>query len=392
MTAPMAAILFVHGTGVREPSYVATCAVISQALEHFGINRDLRPCLWGDALGAKQPKLSVPDQTLQARPDRFTPDQEYARWELLYRDPLFELRLLKSKPAPSGPLAPAALAAADRAWSRIERYNPSAAALEILKDAKLNVYWDVAWRSVIVEDSSAKEALKASPTELGEPGQAIARAVIAQLLACAFLDDVPLLDGGARDRLARLLVDEWDLAVAGVGTWLLGFVGDLAASAATPIVRHNRGAITIAAGPASGDVLLYQARGKPIRDFIDRTITEAGDDVVLLAHSLGGIACVDLFVMQPMPKVKALVTVGSQAPFLHEIGALCSLEPGQALPTHFPKWLNVYDPYDFLSYAAARVFPSATDLRVESGQPFPQSHSAYWANPVVWEAVRGFLA
>ena len=27
------------------------------------------------------------------------------------------------------------------------------------------------------------------------------------------------------------------------------------------------------------------------------------------------------------------------------------------------------------------------DVEVNNKQPFPQSHSAYWANPEVWEAI-----
>src|SRR4029079_14174247 len=131
----------------------------------------------------------------------------------------------------------------------------------------------------------------------------------------------------------------------------------------------------------------------PIRDYIRAKIEAVPGDVYLLAHSLGGIACVDLLAQEPIDRVKGLVTAGSQAPYLHEIGALVSLEPGtQDLPPHFPPWLNLYDPYDFLSYAAAPVFgrragDRVRDHRFESGQPFPQSHSAYWTNPETWMAI-----
>jgi hypothetical protein len=63
------------------------------------------------------------------------------------------------------------------------------------------------------------------------------------------------------------------------------------------------------------------------------------------------------------------------------------------LPSHFPPWLNLYDPYDFLSYVAAPVFRRGVrDVRIESGQPFPYSHSAYWTNAQTWNAVRAFAA
>ena len=109
---------------------------------------------------------------------------------------------------------------------------------------------------------------------------------------------------------------------------------------------------------------------------------------MLLTHSLGGIAAVDLLAAQSLPSVRLLVTVGSQAPFLYEIGALWSLAHSDPLPAHVPAWLNIYDPRDLLSYVGAPLFPGRIeDVEVNNRQPFPQSHSAYWANPKVWDAI-----
>jgi hypothetical protein len=92
--------------------------------------------------------------------------------------------------------------------------------------------------------------------------------------------------------------------------------------------------------------------------------------------------------LQALPQVRLLVTVGSQAPFLYEIDALPSLRYGQPLPAHFPSWLNVYDLNDLLSYAAQGVFGDrAIDLELDSRQPFPASHSAYWDSRTMWEAI-----
>jgi hypothetical protein len=59
------------------------------------------------------------------------------------------------------------------------------------------------------------------------------------------------------------------------------------------------------------------------------------------------------------------------------------------LPRWFPTWLNVYDLRDFLSYVAGPVFADSrvTDVQLDSGEPFPQSHSAYWTNLALWDAV-----
>jgi len=86
-----------------------------------------------------------------------------------------------------------------------------------------------------------------------------------------------------------------------------------------------------------------------------------------------------------------LVTVGSQSPLFYEMDALQSLRFGQPLPDHFPRWLNLYDRRDFLSYVGAQVFPNPRDrledFEVNNRQPFPQSHGAYWANPQTWDII-----
>ena len=116
------------------------------------------------------------------------------------------------------------------------------------------------------------------------------------------------------------------------------------------------------------------------------------DPVTLLTHSLGGIACVDLLASTPQAKVTGLITVGSQAPFLYEIDCLPCVRWGQKLPSGFPKWLNIYDERDLLSYIGEGVFPGQVqDFKVDNGQPFPESHSAYWTNRMVWKKIAEFL-
>jgi hypothetical protein len=113
--------------------------------------------------------------------------------------------------------------------------------------------------------------------------------------------------------------------------------------------------------------------------------------VTLVAHSLGGIACVDLLAMPNPPKVSKLITAGSQSPFLYELGALASRKPGEPLPVGFPPWLNFYDRNDFLSYIAKPFWPEVIDHEVRSGQPFPDSHGAYFGSEDVWTRIREFM-
>jgi hypothetical protein len=389
----MATFLFVHGTGVRRAAYIATFAMLQRAFEEHRIQDSLVPCLWGDDLGAPSPRLAVPGETNIQNARSWSPSEEFARWEILYRDPFFELTLLKNRPVRAEPIPPTAPRPGKALWKRIQAYKPSERALAFLKRSYLEQDWSIAWRDVILKDTTAREILESSIGEIGEPGQAIARAVVARMLQNTVEEARSLPYGPQRDDFVNMLIDDWGARVAGIGTYLTTFFANVASTIATPLVKWKRAELSAAVAPAAGDVLLYQARGSKIRAYIRQQILRLDPPVTVLAHSLGGIASVDLLISEHIPTVKKLITVGSQAPLLHEIGALFSLEPGAKLPSHFPSWLNIYDPYDFLSYIAHPVFPGSDvrDYRVDSGQPFPQAHSAYWSNPDTWSAIRSFL-
>ncbi len=164
------------------------------------------------------------------------------------------------------------------------------------------------------------------------------------------------------------------------------------------LVRRRRGRLTDLASAPTADVLLYQARGARIRRLIRKKVkklAESDQTVVLLGHSLGGVACVDLLVFEPLPEVGLLITVGSQAPFLYECNALRSLRRGDPLPPTFVRrWVNVYDPRDFLSYTGQGVFPTTpggplpvADRPVDNGLAFPDAHGGYWDNPQTWATI-----
>lgn len=135
-----------------------------------------------------------------------------------------------------------------------------------------------------------------------------------------------------------------------------------------------------------GDILSYLTRGRRARPRRrhDPRAARRQPAVVVLGHSLGGIIAVDLLTDPPTGvSVDLLVTVGSQAPLLYELDALPSRPYGTGLPGAFPRWLNVYDRRDLLSYLAAGAFgndPRITDAEVDNRQPVSAAHSSYWAN------------
>jgi hypothetical protein len=244
----------------------------------------------------------------------------------------------------------------------------------------------------VTESDLTADAIQTAGEQTQQTVAVIARALIAQTLIEAEKNGVPALTGDVRDALVDRLIDELEGHSRSIGDWITAPIKGLALRYVTWKIGRKRGVYSDSIAPAGGDILLYQTRGADIRHFIRTQIENAGDELYVMAHSLGGIACVDLLVLENLPNVKGLITVGSQSPLLYELDSLTSLRYGKPLPDHFPRWLNVYDPDDFLSYIAAKLFPGkAEDFEVRSRQPFPQAHSAYWNNPKLWEKVAEFV-
>jgi pimeloyl-ACP methyl ester carboxylesterase len=228
------------------------------------------------------------------------------------------------------------------------------------------------------------------------------RMIVAQTMMKAAADSQVQLDSSTRDSLVLVLIDLIGGragAVKEVFGAALSVVWPLLGPGIRLATTAMRSDLTNGGSPVAGDIVAYQGhRGDRFRERILTEIQNAPtDEVVLLAHSLGGIACVDLLIEKKVNKVTHLITVGSQSPFLYEIDSLGSLRYGSPLPDHFPRnWLNVYDRHDILAYKADGVFPSSPhvfvqDVDVDGRVPFPQAHGAYWANGELWSAMEGFL-
>ena len=388
----MTTVIFVHGTGVRKREYEETFKTIEKKIHAQRPDVKVERCLWGDELGTslRANGASVPRYEETLALDQEEEDKEILLWKQLYRDPLYELRLLSLKTEEERNDNPFAETPADELRERVYSLTPEGELEAKLAEAGIAEVFDEAREAVIRSDAYNEALQNVSEESLGEYSNAISRAVVAEvMLICEQQEKYPpvLTNAKLRDKVVELLSLALADAELGLGNWVLGKIAELALPIGTNYVEGKRGAVTNKFSPMPCDILLYQARGEKIRDFIKQTIEQAEPPVVLLAHSLGGIACVDLLVEQSLPQVVHLVTVGSQAPFMYEINALCSLEFGQPLPDHFPKWLNIYDLRDFLSYKGSKIFPKVKDEEVISKQPFPRSHSAYWENDRTWECI-----
>jgi hypothetical protein len=393
-------ILFVHGTGVRGKGWADTFAVVKQRLLGLDATIGVHGCFWGGSQGAElnADGASIPTYGKTGGDDPAEAEEKIALWAVLYTDPWYELRLLGDWPADGGDLAPAQVPPSARLRRQVEEFAPSEELTQLLARYALRSHFDAALVALQAAPEFDRALDTATEATLNEHRKAIARALVAFMVVSAEDSGAPPIDGAAREEIVTAVIDELHGFGLGIAALLTRPFKGIAESMVTQRVTRRRGALTDATSPAAGDIMRYQSRGSGIRRYIRQLVADAvADDpdgpVTLLAHSLGGIACVDALIEEPIPRVSRLITVGSQAPFFYEIDALASLSYGQPLPDHFPAWLNLYDDRDFLSYIGAGVFPGrVTDQRVDNGQPFPQAHSAYWRNDAVWQHIDGFLA
>lgn len=391
----MTTVIFVHGISVREPQFSQTFEKIKNELQNKLPNLKIVPCLWGDSLGAKlnADGASIPLYDSTRNDAQRGQDENLIRWMQLYKDPLYELRLLSLKTPEEQEFIPSQEDPSEKIDEKVKQLNLSEELQAKLKEGGIACVFEEAYQNV-VRTSAYREALKTISDEtLIEYRDAIARAIIAESIAICERQEKytgMATDANLREEVVKFLSCQILESERGVGDWLKENLSKLVLSQTTNHLKRKRGVISDITYPAVGDILLYQGRGQKIRNLIQKRIEEVEEPVVLLAHSLGGIACVDLLVKEQLEQVKLLVTVGSQAPYFYEINALQSLEFGQALPEDFPEWLNIYDLKDFFSFIGGNVFPNKIqDIPVDNQQPFPQSHSAYWTNKATWKAIIG---
>ncbi len=398
----MARLLFIHGTMTRyDADYLRGFAQIREQIQarHPLLQVDKFP--WGEYWGAEMnPRfLSIPgveERTtplvLGASPDAALPepDSKVAVWGMLYSDPYAELRLLNAaQPVEAGEV--------EDLYATIQHLStdplpPDLA--DLLAQGGIASTFLRAIQGLL--ELNTEVALSAIPAPLVEDYRsALVRAIIADAMRLALADGgYPRLftDAGLRDytaeRLAQLLVGA-EPVLGGMRDWLTF----LPATALTEMLLHPwRTELTKAILAFLGDILTYQLRRVRIQQAIAEQIGTT--PTILLAHSLGGIACLDLLLSQPAmrQRVPLVITSGSQVAVMHEIGALGTLGVAQAeptrLPADFPPWLNLYDRSDMLGFQASTVFAGTIrDVAINSRQPFPHAHNAYWSNADLWEHV-----
>ena len=383
-------LLFVHGTGVRAAGYSATTNLIRTQAAQRSLPLHIRGCNWGASQGARLEAQGASIPGYIVVPKRPTESEEaLSIWSVLYTDPWHELRLLQNRPH-YGQAVFGTPPASTRFREQILSFSPSPLLLTKLGQFGLDRYFEDALETL----RASPELVEAATTATDEPiehRRVAARSIIAATLADAEDDGLPVIDGYTRDKLLAILITELHGADLSVTDFMLRPIKGLALRLITRKLVGDRGTITEGASPLAGDILRFLANGARIRTVVTSAIQNATPPVHLLGHSLGGVICTDLLVRNRVT-VESLITVGSQTPYLYEIDAFPSLQFNEPLPNHFPRWLNIYDRTDVLSFIGADIFHGRVkDIQVDNGQPFPQAHSAYWTNAQMWAAIEEFL-
>jgi hypothetical protein len=410
-------ILFIHGTGVRVDSYQATLQSIRERLRYPEFP-DLRVegLPWGDKYGSLPPLKSVFRHEETGGKEYTQEDAQSDTWRLLAADPMAAMRFVSLNRAPyagkPGETKPSKqLNDALEALESPEKY---AALKDVLYRSGVEHVFHDAVEAVKADKKLYEDFLKVATRPLDPFNDALADTIVALAISIATerhqtspfvaLDEdlrVELTDA-IRKQLGGVAAGwftDWAKKLGGAVLGATAYAGSFVA--VTPYLQWKRGPFSDDASPVAGDILLYQSRGDLIRAAIQSEVERfrgQGDDVVLLAHSLGGVACVDLLLDKASrefrKQVKALITVGSQAPYFYEINALGSLpftrkeSEVEAAFEDFPAWTNIHNRRDFLSYVGKGLFPGRVeDYEVRSRLPFPQSHTSYFTRPKTYDHI-----
>jgi hypothetical protein len=268
-------------------------------------------------------------------------------------------------------------------------------------------------RMAASDPSAAVDELFASLVAQAEAeGRDLTADELGQFKAAAALlestDFKPDIAGASND---QEFVDELRKAMGHVGSYgLLDPLKDAAAAVAdgarnlvsTGLSKLFRDDLNPLVAQFLGDVFVYLKPGAP-RDQIRAKVVgaistafaakAAGEPLVLMAHSLGGVILYDLLSsptaagLPPGFRANAFITVGSQPGLFQEMGLFDYKPAGHTPPNpmsgpaNVDHWINVFDAIDLFGFRAEPVFGMATDYEFNSMTGLLSSHSTYFRRP-----------
>jgi len=229
----MARVLFVHGTGVREPSYTETLTRVQRELRERRPNIAVEPCYWGGQHGSALHHHggSIPlYDTTRGQGAPTDDEQMIALWAMLYQDPLYELRTLSLRQGGGPNFIPGRQLPGDTLDRRVRALVSAAQLARPLEAAGIAGVF-VAARDAVVGSAPYREALGSASEGPGPYQAAIARAVVAAAIIHAQeARETPAIavDATQRDEIVSLLVAELGAGDRGIGAWAAKQVSGLA--------------------------------------------------------------------------------------------------------------------------------------------------------------------
>lgn len=128
------------------------------------------------------------------------------------------------------------------------------------------------------------------------------------------------------------------------------------------------------------DIFRYLQNSGDVHKRLDQALDQAGESEIILAgHSLGGVIIAD-YLTQKQRKIHALVTIGSQVGFLHDLSL--RFQPERILASA-KTWINVFHKRDYLSSKCGHLGAGIIDIPDGSLADFPDSHSTYFFGPTL---------
>jgi hypothetical protein len=157
-----------------------------------------------------------------------------------------------------------------------------------------------------------------------------------------------------------------------------------------------------------GDAFSYfSARGddkpSPIAQRVIDALQEAvairdktGEEVIVIGHSMGGVILCDIVTHygKDIP-IDVLITVGSQFPLFADLKMFPGVDPADRpvpRPDNVKRWINIFDPHDFLGYPGSHIFEGIDDFHLPTYAVGGAAHTDYFNRPsFYWQLARRLM-
>lgn len=157
-----------------------------------------------------------------------------------------------------------------------------------------------------------------------------------------------------------------------------------------------------------GDAFAYfSARGEdrpaPIAQRVIDSLQEAaairdktGEELIVVGHSMGGVILCDIVTHygKDIP-IDVLITVGSQFPLFADLRMFPGVNPSERpvpRPENVRRWINIFDPHDFLGYPGSHMFEGIDDFHLPTYAVGGAAHTDYFNRPsFYWQLARRLM-